>query len=391
MVLTNKGDVRLMPGRLHIMLVAGARPNFVKAAPLFHALAARKDEALAAGSDLRLSLVHTGQHYDFNMSDVFFRDLELPAPDHRLESGPGSHAEQTAKVMVAFEKVLRENPADLVIVVGDVNSTIACALTAKKMGVRVAHVGAGLRSFDMTMPEEINRRLTDAITDFYFVSEESGMWNLLSEGVPPEKIHLVGNVMVDALRRGLGRIGNGGYVPSEPVAALCGNGQPYAVLTLHRPSNVDDYRRLSGIWKAVTEIAREVPVLFPVHPRTNLKIASLGLDGEGIAMVDPLGYLDMVYAVKGAALVLTDSGGLQEETTALGVPCVTIRDNTERPITVDLGTNYLAGASPATILAVFREILSGRAKKGSVPQLWDGRAAERIVEVLLRVFLPPLL
>jgi UDP-N-acetylglucosamine 2-epimerase (non-hydrolysing) len=378
-----------MPGRLHIMLVAGARPNFVKAAPIFHALAARREEAAATGAQLRLSLVHTGQHYDFNMSEVFFRDLELPEPDHRLKTGPGTHAEQTAKVMVAFEKVLLEERPDLVVVVGDVNSTVACALTAKKTGIRVAHVGAGLRSFDMSMPEEVNRRITDAISDLFFISEESGMWNLLAEGVPPEKIFLVGNVMIDALRRGLRRIENGAYVPTEPVASFCGGGQRYAVLTLHRPSNVDDYKKLSAIWGAIVEIAREVPVLFPVHPRTTVKLASFGLDGEGIAMVDPLGYLDMVYAVRGAALVLTDSGGLQEETTALGVPCVTIRENTERPVTIDIGTNYLAGASPAMILAAAREILSGHAKKGAVPHLWDGRAAERMVEILLRTLLPP--
>jgi UDP-N-acetylglucosamine 2-epimerase (non-hydrolysing) len=240
----------------------------------------------------------------------------------------------------------------------------------------------------MSMPEEVNRRVTDAISDLFFVPEEAGMWNLLAEGVPPEKIFLAGNVTIDALRRGLGGIESGAYSPSEPVMAFCGSGRRYAVLTLHRPSNVDDYKRLSAIWEAIVEIAREVPVLFPVHPRTTVKLASNGLDGEGIAMVDPLGYLDMVYAVRGAALVLTDSGGLQEETTALGVPCVTIRENTERPVTVEIGTNYLAGASPVTILAAAREILSGHAKKGIVPHFWDGRAAERIVETLLRDFLP---
>jgi UDP-N-acetylglucosamine 2-epimerase (non-hydrolysing) len=368
---------------IRIFLVAGARPNFMKIAPLFHALSARKEMAHAAGIDLRISIVHTGQHYDPNMSDVFFRDLGIPAPDRHLEVGSGSHAEQTAKIMVAFEKVLLEDPPDLVVVVGDVNSTVACSLTAKKLGVRVAHVEAGLRSFDMTMPEEINRKLTDAISDLLFVTEESGMRNLRAEGVPEERIHLVGNVMIDTLLRNMARVGSRDFVPSEPVRVFCGTGHRYAVLTLHRPSNVDRKETLAPVWGAISEIARDVPILFPVHPRTRGKIAAFGLDGAGVTMIDPVGYLDMLYSVKGAALVLTDSGGLQEETTALGVPCVTIRENTERPSTVEIGTNYLAGIHPEAILSAVREILSGNGKKGNVPPLWDGRAAERIVDVLL--------
>jgi UDP-N-acetylglucosamine 2-epimerase (non-hydrolysing) len=318
------------------------------------------------------------------MSDVFFRDLGIPAPDRHLDVGSGSHAEQTAKIMVAFEKVLLEDPPDLVVVVGDVNSTVACSLTAKKLGIRVAHVEAGLRSFDMTMPEEINRKLTDAISDLLFVTEESGMRNLRKEGVPEERIHLVGNVMIDTMLHNMVRVGGRDFVPSEPVRAFCGNGCRYAVLTLHRPSNVDRKETLAPVWGAISEIAQDVPVLFPVHPRTRGKIAEFGLDGAGVTMIDPVGYLDMLYSVKGAALVLTDSGGLQEETTALGVPCVTIRENTERPSTVEVGTNYLAGTRPEGILSAAREILTGNGKKGSVPPLWDGRAAERIVDVLLR-------
>jgi UDP-N-acetylglucosamine 2-epimerase (non-hydrolysing) len=356
----------------------------MKVAPIVHALTARQAAALEAGVDLRTFIVHTGQHYDPNMSDVFFRELGIPSPDRHLEAGSGSHAEQTAKIMVGFEKVVLADRPDLVVVVGDVNSTIACALTAKKMGVRVAHVEAGLRSFDMSMPEEINRRLTDAISDLLFVTEESGMRNLRTEGVPVERIHIVGNVMIDTLYRNLGRIERGEVAPSPHVREFCG-GRRYAVLTLHRPSNVDSDETLKSIWDAVGSVARECPILFPVHPRTRRRIASCGLQEEGIAMVEPLGYLDMLYAVRGASLVLTDSGGLQEETTALGVPCITIRENTERPVTVEVGTNYLAGTKPEAIKSAAREILSGRARKGRVPDLWDGQASERIADILLGI------
>jgi len=369
---------------MKIMLVAGARPNFMKVGPLFHALSGRKELARKAGIDLRVSIVHTGQHYDPNMSDIFFRELGMPAPDRHLDVGSGSHAEQTAKIMVAFEKVLLADRPDLVVVVGDVNSTLACSLTAKKLGIRVAHVEAGLRSFDSGMPEEINRKLTDAISDLLFVTEESGARNLRNEGIPKERVFLVGNVMIDTLKRNLSRIEDGNFAPSPPVAAFCNGKKRYGVLTLHRPSNVDTREALSPVWGALSEVARQLPILFPVHPRTRGRIESFGLPGNGIAMIDPVGYLDMLYAVKGAAIVLTDSGGLQEETTALGVHCVTIRENTERPVTVEQGTNYLAGTDPASILAVSAEILSGRGKKGSVPALWDGHSAERIVDILLR-------
>jgi UDP-N-acetylglucosamine 2-epimerase (non-hydrolysing) len=367
-----------------ICLVAGARPNFMKVAPIVHALEKRKEASRAAGIELRFPIVHTGQHYDANMSDVFFRDLEIPAPYRHLEVGSGSHAEQTAKIMVAFEKVLLEDRPNLVVVVGDVNSTVACSLTAKKLGIRVAHVEAGLRSFDMGMPEEINRRLTDAISDLLFVTEESGVRNLRLEGVPEDRVFLVGNVMIDTLLCNMARIGSREFAPSESVRTFCNSDRRYAVLTLHRPSNVDRKETLAPIWEAVSEVSRETPVLFPVHPRTRGRIAEFGLDRAGVTMIDPIGYLDMLYAVKGAALVLTDSGGLQEETTALGVPCVTIRENTERPVTVEIGTNYLAGTKPDAILAAAREILSGSGKKGVVPPLWDGHAAERIVDILLR-------
>jgi UDP-N-acetylglucosamine 2-epimerase (non-hydrolysing) len=373
-----------MNNSFSICLVAGARPNFMKVAPIVRVLQARQEGARAAGIELTFSVAHTGQHYDANMSDIFFRDLGIPTPDRHLEVGSGSHAVQTAKVMVAFEKALIEDRPDLVVVVGDVNSTLACSLTAKKLGIRVAHVEAGLRSFDMGMPEEVNRKLTDAISDLLFVTEASGVRNLRVEGVPAERIFLVGNVMIDTLLRNIPRITSREFAPSMPVRAFREAGGRYAVLTLHRPSNVDQKEMFVPIWGAITEVARQVPVLFPVHPRTREKIAAFGLNGAGVTMIDPVGYLDMLYAVKEAALVLTDSGGLQEETTALGVPCVTIRENTERPITVDVGTNYLAGTRPEAILTATSEILSGNGKKGIMPPLWDGHAAERIVDILLR-------
>jgi UDP-N-acetylglucosamine 2-epimerase (non-hydrolysing) len=374
---------------MKVMLVAGARPNFMKVAPLFHAFSRRKELAREAGIDLRVSIVHTGQHYDPNMSDIFFRELEMPAPDRHLDVGSGSHAGQTAGIMMAFERVLLEDRPDLVIVVGDVNSTVACSLTAKKLGIRVAHVEAGLRSFDMGMPEEINRKVTDAISDLLFVTEESGVRNLRNEGIPEDRVFLVGNVMIDTLKRNLLRIEDGNFAPSVPVATFCNGTKRYGVLTLHRPSNVDTREALSPVWHVLSEVARRLPILFPVHPRTRARIESFGLQTNGIAMIDPVGYLDMLYAVKGAAIVLTDSGGLQEETTALGVPCVTIRENTERPVTVEQGTNYIVGTDPAAIRAASEVILSGKGKKGSLPPLWDGRAAERIVEILLRELARP--
>lgn len=367
-----------------ISIVAGARPNFMKIAPIIRALQARKASALASGIDLRLTIVHTGQHYDENMSEVFFRDLMIPKPDRHLGAGSGSHAEQTAKIMVDFEKALQEDRPDWVIVVGDVNSTLACALTAKKMGVKVAHVEAGLRSFDMTMPEEINRKLTDAICDLLFVTEESGIRNLRAEGVAEEKIALVGNVMIDNLMTNLARIDSGEFVPPERLRAFC-KGRRYAVLTLHRPANVDRRETLEPLWGALSEVARRIPILFPVHPRTREKLDAFDLDGDGFTVTDPIGFLEMLYAIRNATLVLTDSGGLQEETTVLGVPCITIRENTERPVTINIGTNYLVGRDPKKIQAVAGEILSGRGKKGVIPPFWDGKTAERIAEVFVRL------
>ena len=367
-----------------ISLIAGARPNFMKIAPIFHALKDRITDLLTTGIDLHISIVHTGQHYDRNMSDIFFRELGIPDPDYHLDVGSGSHAEQTAKIMIAYEKVLLEDRPDLVVVVGDVNSTIACALTAKKLGIRVAHVEAGLRSFDVSMPEEINRRLTDAISDLLFVTEESGKRNLLAEGISAERIFFVGNVMIDTLTRNLEMIERKDFMPSPAVRGFCAKYPRYGVLTLHRPSNVDNRETLLPIWKVIEGIAGDIPMLFPVHPRTRGKLSEFGISNSRVSFVDPVGYFDMLYAVKGATLVLTDSGGLQEETTFLGIPCVTIRENTERPVTVEIGTNYLVGTKPEAIRLVASEILAGKAKKGTIPDLWDGRAAERIAKVILQ-------
>ena len=359
---------------MRVILVAGARPNFMKVAPLMGALTNH------GGFDC--TLVHTGQHYDEALSRVFFDELGIPRPDIELSVGSGSHAEQTAQIMTKFDPVLSDLSPDLVVVVGDVNSTVACALTAVKRGIRVAHVEAGLRSFDRAMPEEINRLVTDAISDLLFVSEPSGMANLVAEGVPAGRCHFVGNVMIDTLlrhrerareRRAPGRFGvsPGGY----------------AILTLHRPRNVDRPSVLAGILEAVCELSRELPVIFPVHPRTRKAIRSGGLEDRlalapALRSVEPLGYLDFLGLMADAMAVLTDSGGIQEETTVLGVPCLTLRENTERPVTIEQGTNRLVGADPDRILAGCREILRCESSSGRIPDLWDGMAADRVVRIL---------
>jgi UDP-N-acetylglucosamine 2-epimerase (non-hydrolysing) len=358
-----------------VLHVVGARPNFMKVAPIMREMAKYPQE-------FEQILVHTGQHYDDNMSKVFFEDLELPQPDIYLGVGSGSHAQQTARIMLAFEPVLLEHRPDWVIVVGDVNSTVACTLTAAKLGVKVAHVEAGLRSFDRTMPEEYNRVLTDHIADLLFTTEPSANENLRREGIPEEKIHFVGNVMIDTLLRhkeralALDVLGEYGLQP-----------QGYALLTLHRPSNVDVPEVLSGILDALAEIQARLPILFPAHPRTVRRVREFGFEARLAAMpylrvTEPLGYLGFLNLMANARLVLTDSGGIQEETTILGVPCLTLRENTERPVTVTQGTNTVVGSDPQRIVAEALAILDGKGKAGRVPELWDGQAAERIVAVL---------
>jgi UDP-N-acetylglucosamine 2-epimerase (non-hydrolysing) len=362
---------------LKIIIVAGARPNFMKVAPLVAALKQRT-------KDFQTITVHTGQHYDASMSDAFFRDLEMPAPDIHLGVGSASHAAQTADVMRAFEPVVLKEKPDCVVVVGDVNSTLACALVCAKLGVKVAHVEAGLRSRDRGMPEEINRLLTDQIAELLFTPSADADANLIAEGIPPERIHLVGNIMIDSLLRNLERAKR-----STARRDLGVDEKDYAVLTLHRPSSVDDLDAFTRILNALKQISERLPVIFPVHPRARKMIADHGLTNtveqiNGLRLIEPLGYLDFLNLMSGARLVLTDSGGIQEETTVLGIPCVTLRENTERPITIELGTNVLAGTDTEKIVKAAWAGLQNPSNKNkpSVPPLWDGNTADRIVNVL---------
>jgi UDP-N-acetylglucosamine 2-epimerase (non-hydrolysing) len=364
---------------MHILHVVGARPNFMKAAPVLRALGQREG--------VRQTLVHTGQHYDANMSDVFFRELGMPEPDVNLGVGSGSHSRQTAEIMTRFEPVVTERCPDLVLVYGDVNSTVAAALVCAKLLVRVGHVEAGLRSFDRTMPEEVNRLVTDQIADLLFTPSRDGNANLAREGVAAEKVHLVGNVMIDTLVRLLPRaeerwpgLRSGLELAPGPRAA-----HGYALVTLHRPSNVDDPEGLRGIMRALRGIAGDLPTVFPVHPRTRRRLEELGLHvpGPRLRFIEPVGYLDFLALQRHATVVITDSGGVQEETTFLRVPCLTVRKNTERPITVDEGTNVLVGQDMDRLRLEVARVLAGSAKRGEVPPLWDGASGERIADVLV--------
>ena len=370
-----------------ILCVVGARPNFMKIAPILSALRAEH-------SGLRAQLVHTGQHYDEAMYQQLFSDLGIPPPDIDLEVGSGTHAGQTARIMERFEPVLDASNPSAILVVGDVNSTIACALVAAKKQVPVIHVEAGLRSFDRAMPEEINRILTDQISDFLFTTELQARDNLIREGIDPEKIHFVGNVMIDTLHQNLPRA-----IPA--ATTFSGNGLPavfsgaprsFGVLTLHRPSNVDDPAILRNLLETLAEVSRQIPLAFPLHPRTRQKIDEFRLTDflnlPTLAILPPLGYLPLLGLMKEARLFLTDSGGIQEETTALGIPCVTLRENTERPITVDQGSNTIVGQDRARILNTVRNILAGHGKAGRIPDYWDGQAAARIVAQLRAAFNP---
>jgi UDP-N-acetylglucosamine 2-epimerase (non-hydrolysing) len=367
---------------MKILNIVGARPNFMKVAPLHRAF--QRHPALES------KIVHTGQHYDAKMSDVFFTQLEMPKPDYFLGIGGGSHTQQTAKIMLAFEEVLEKEKPDLVLVVGDVNSTIACALVAVKMNIPVAHVEAGLRSGDRGMPEEINRILTDSISDYLFVTEMSGMINLAKENVPDERIFFVGNCMIDSLVHYQARARQLSYaevLPGKPAV----EDQSYILMTMHRPSNVDFQEGLSAILSIIEDAVQYKQVVFPVHPRTLKNMETHGLLARferipNLITAEPLGYLEFLRLMEGAAMVITDSGGIQEETTFLQTPCLTFRNSTERPITVELGTNtLLADLNPQTVHEHMMEILEGRAKKGTIPPFWDGQAAERIAEVLLGI------
>jgi UDP-N-acetylglucosamine 2-epimerase (non-hydrolysing) len=352
---------------MHILHVVGARPNFMKVAPVYAALAGR--------SSVRQTIVHSGQHYDVNMSDVFFQQLGLPAPDVNLQVGSGGHAQQTSQIISRFEGVVAEHQPDMVLVYGDVNSTVAAALVCAKLLIPVAHVEAGLRSFDRTMPEEINRLLTDQISSLLFTPSNDGNRNLEREGVAAEKIHLVGNVMIDTLLRMLPQATQ--RIPPDLPSR-------FALVTLHRPSNVDDVQWLGTMLKELSEISLDLPVLFPVHPRTAERLRAAGINGkrDTLRLITPLPYLDFLALQTRATAVITDSGGIQEETTFLGVPCLTVRENTERPITSEMGTNTLVGRSIPRVRAELQKILDGGAKKGTVPPLWDGRASERIAAIV---------
>lgn len=355
---------------MKLIVVAGARPNFMKIAPLMWEIARRPGVSAC--------LVHTGQHYDDRMSKVFFEQLRIPLPDVDLGVGSGSHAAQTAEVMKRFEPVVVNERSDAVVVVGDVNSTIACALTAAKLGLPVAHIEAGLRSFDSTMPEEINRILTDAISRWLFVSEPSGLANLQREGVSKDRVFFVGNVMIDTLIACRDRFEQGISLDHFGV-----RDREYVVLTLHRPANVDDAATFSGLMRAVEVIQREIPVIFPVHPRTQKIVAPHQAKLPNVRITEPLGYFEFMKLISHARLVMTDSGGVQEETTYAGVPCLTMRSNTERPSTIDVGTNHLVGLDPDRIISAGLKILREGPVERKVPDLWDGQAARRILDVLL--------
>lgn len=358
-----------------ITIIAGARPNFMKIAPIIHAIL----KAKGAGKAIDYRLVHTGQHYDKNMSGSFFEELNIPAPHANLESGGGSQAEQTANIMVRFEKELQENPADVVLVVGDVTSTMACAIVAQKLQTKVAHVEAGIRSNDWTMPEEINRLLTDAITNYFFTTSEVANQNLLANGVKPVQIFFVGNTMIDTLLQQKENF-------KQPAIweELHLEEKNYLVMTLHRPANVDEESKLKELLQEIIQHSQDFPLIFPVHPRTAKILKDLGISHPRLHLTEPMSYLEFNYLVQSAKAVITDSGGITEETTVMGVPCITLRDNTERPETVSMGTNELIGTKPEAIAPTLSKLFANQWKKGSIPKLWDGKTAERIVDILLK-------
>lgn len=358
-----------------ITIIAGARPNFMKIAPIIHAI-----NAVGETSKIGYRLVHTGQHFDEKMSHTFFKQLNIPEPDINLNCGGGTQAEQTASIMVAFEKELTQNPADLVLVVGDVTSTMACSIVAKKLNIKVAHVEAGIRSFDLTMPEEINRIVTDALADYFFTTTVWAGENLKKSGIENERIFFVGNVMIDTLNNNRSK-----FKAPEFWNTLALEAKKYFVLTLHRPANVDQERDLKMLIDEIINNVNGLPIIFPIHPRTAKVLQESGIQAPNLHIVDPLGYLEFNYLVENAFGVITDSGGITEETTVMGIPCMTLRNNTERPETITLGTNELLGTDPKAIRPALEKLFSGKWKKGSIPEKWDGNAAQRIVQHLLEL------
>lgn len=362
---------------MHLTIIAGARPNFIKIAPIIHAIQTAKKR----GNNISYRLVHTGQHYDKNMSDTFFEELNIPRPHVNLECGGGSQAEQTAAILIEFEKELITNPTDLVIVVGDVTSTMACSIAAKKLNTKVAHIEAGIRSFDLTMPEEINRMVTDSITDYFFTTSQTANDNLRKAGIKNESIFFVGNVMIDTLLANIHKFKKPVFYDEMKLEK--GN---YFVLTMHRPSNVDEAKRLKALMHEIALNTRNLPVLFPIHPRTAKIFKELDIEGPDLKIIRPLGYLEFNYLVQNSKAVITDSGGITEETTVMGIPCLTLRENTERPETVSIGTNELIGTSPTHIQNALKKLFSGEWKKGSIPEKWDGKTSTRIIDELLKIY-----
>lgn len=360
---------------MKITIIAGARPNFIKIAPIIKAIEKKQSE----GADLSYRLVHTGQHYDKNLSDTFFDELNIPFPNANLEVKSGSQAEQTGAIMIAFEKELHNHPCDLVLVVGDVNSTMACAIVAKKMKVKVTHVEAGIRSGDMTMPEEINRIVTDSITDYFFTTSTWASENLLKYGANPTSIHFVGNVMIDTLHQNLSRISPPSFW--SDFGLTTGN---YIILTLHRPSNVDEEKSLIHLLQGIDTMVGDKKIIFPVHPRTKAILGETDVHFKNIVFVEPQGYLNFMYLIKNSFAVITDSGGISEETTVLGIPCFTMRTTTERPETISVGTNHLVGTSIENLEKAYQTFIENGLKENGIPELWDGKASERIIDVLLK-------
>jgi UDP-N-acetylglucosamine 2-epimerase (non-hydrolysing) len=361
---------------MNITLIAGARPNFMKIAPIIHAI----HKAQLAGKKIDYRLVHTGQHYDKAMSQTFFNELNIPEPNINLGCGGGTQAEQTAAIMVEFEKELIANPTNIVMVVGDVTSTMACSIVAKKLNTKVAHVEAGIRSWDLTMPEEINRMVTDVLSDYYFTTTKQANENLLKSGVSEKKIFFVGNVMIDTLLSNRNK-----FLKPELFVNLGLSKGQYFVLTMHRPANVDEAQKLKNLMHEIVNNTKGLPIIFPIHPRTAKVFTELGITAENLKIVNPLGYLEFNYLVENSKAVITDSGGITEETTVMGIPCITIRENTERPETISIGTNELIGTEPSAIKPALDKLFAGRWKRGGIPLLWDGHSSERIINELTKL------